>query len=389
MGLICDVSVRESDRIYGKEWPTFLGRCRAVLGTASGASIVDFDGKVENATTEYLIANPAASYDEIFDKILAPYEGKVVIDTISPRVFEAAVTRTAQILFESPYAGVIEPWVHYIPLKRDFSNMAEVAELIRDDTWLEKLTDQAHADLVDSGRYSYARLVRLVDDVLIEEVVRQRIKGDRTVPSARYDSGDISSFTIAGFFYTRIFPVLTGAFSYIRLAKLLFLILSDLIALNLAIAILAKNKAGTAQLRAAIPELGRIAILRRKRVRGQQSGRIHSVATILKDGIIRFQAVRQTENKRLRRGTDEETFKRFAVAFAEGRIKRILWQARLPIEDRPEFLEGASPINSIYEFERLTLLGKEFPTLVARLVAFNVSSIAADVTGEEGGNIPF
>jgi len=67
---------------------------------------------------------------------------------------------------------------------------------------------------------------------------------------------------------------------------------------------------------------------------------------------------------------------------------RILWQAHLPIEDRPEFLEGASPINSIYEFERLTRLGREFPTLVARLVAINVSSIAADVTGGEGGNIP-
>jgi len=388
LGLKCDVSVRESDRVYGRDWLALLGRCRAVLGTASGASIVDFDGNVENATNEYLIANPWASYDEIFDKVLKRHEGNAIINTISPRVFEAAVTRSAQIMFESPYAGVIEPWVHYIPLNRDFSNMTEVAELIRDDAYLEKLTERTHADLVESGRYSYARLVRHVDDILIEEVARRRLKADRTAPSARLSSGALDPFSIAMYFYARISPLLPDASPYIRMVKLLLSILLDRVALSLAVAMLARDKGNIQQLKLSIPELGRVAILRRRHLRAPHGGRRLSIATALKNGIIYFRAGPWTENESGEKRATRDATECIAAAFAEGSVKRILFQARLPIEDRPEFFEGASPINSIYEFERMTSLGREFPTPVARLVAINVSSVAADGGDNQGGNAP-
>ena len=38
-GLNVDVSVREEDRLYGKEWITAMSSCRATLGSESGASI--------------------------------------------------------------------------------------------------------------------------------------------------------------------------------------------------------------------------------------------------------------------------------------------------------------------------------------------------------------
>lgn len=386
--LKCDVSVQESDRIYGKDWPIFLGRCRAVLGTASGASIVDFDGKVESAANEYLMANPWASYDEVFDKVLAPYEGKAVINTISPRIFEAAVTRTAQIMFESPYAGIIDPWVHYIPLKRDFSNMAEVAALVRDDSYLEDLTERAHSDLVESGRFAYAQLTQLVDNVLGDEVARQRTNARKVAPSISSGSSNHRPFQMASLFYARIYPFLISGLPYIRMVKLMLFSLFDAWVLIFIVALLTKHKGRTQQLRAAIAELGRIAILRGKRIRGRQSERALSVTTVLQNGVICFHAAHRTEKRPLKMDAEGKMLKRIAAAFAEGRIKRILWQAKLPIEDRPEFFEGASPINSIYEFENLTHLGKEFPALVARLVCVNPFSNDTNDTGKKSENSP-
>ena len=57
----------------------------------------------------------------MYERLLAQYDGKgVYYLTMSPRVFEAAAVRSCQILFEGRYSGILEPMVHYIPLKKDF-----------------------------------------------------------------------------------------------------------------------------------------------------------------------------------------------------------------------------------------------------------------------------
>ena len=52
--------------------------------------------------------------------------------TISPRHFEAAAFRICQVMFEGEYSDVLRPMVHYVPLKKDFSNFDQVVELITD-----------------------------------------------------------------------------------------------------------------------------------------------------------------------------------------------------------------------------------------------------------------
>src|SRR5206468_13037957 len=82
----------------------------------------------------------------------------------SPRLFEAAALRTGMVLFPGEYSGVVEPWRHYIPLEKDFSNFAEVAERIKDDSFLEQLTERTFEELIASGRYSEESFVRRFDD---------------------------------------------------------------------------------------------------------------------------------------------------------------------------------------------------------------------------------
>lgn len=167
-GLRCDISSREEDRIYGERWYRFLASCRATLGTESGASIVDFDGNVEALARSYLLRRPRATLDEVERDITGPYDGAVVIHTASPRLFEAAALRTAMILFPGTYAGVVEPGRNYIPLEKDFSNVDEVLERLRDDAYLEELTARAYDDLVASGRYSLRTVAEQLDAVIAE-----------------------------------------------------------------------------------------------------------------------------------------------------------------------------------------------------------------------------
>lgn len=161
--LRCDISWTEADRIYGNAWYRFLSSSRTTLGTESGASITDFDGSVQERTESYLRAHPAATFDDVERELLAPFEGNAVIQAVSPRVFEAAALGTAMINFPGRYSDVIEPWVHYIPLQKDFSNFEEALHAIRDDALLAEMVSRAYNDLVASGRYSLQTFVRGFD----------------------------------------------------------------------------------------------------------------------------------------------------------------------------------------------------------------------------------
>jgi hypothetical protein len=57
--------------------------------------------------------------------------------------------------------------VHYLPLKKDFSNFDEVVDWLADRGLREEIAENAHRDLIRSGQYSYKRFVQAVDEELI------------------------------------------------------------------------------------------------------------------------------------------------------------------------------------------------------------------------------
>jgi hypothetical protein len=62
----------------------------------------------------------------------------------------------------------MEPLVHYIPLRKDFSNLDEVLERFKDTLCRRELTENAHRDLIASDRFGYQRLVDGFDRVLAD-----------------------------------------------------------------------------------------------------------------------------------------------------------------------------------------------------------------------------
>jgi hypothetical protein len=172
-GVAVDIEVDDRLRIYGADWYRFLGSVRATLGTESGANIFDFDGLVSGDVQRYLSLTPAASFEEVFEALLEPHEGLVRMNQVSPKIFEAIRLRTALILFEGSYSGVVEPDRHYIPLKKDYSNIDDVFRKLEDLDYLEGITERASCDVVGSGRYSYRSFVEAVDRDIERRVLRR------------------------------------------------------------------------------------------------------------------------------------------------------------------------------------------------------------------------
>jgi hypothetical protein len=53
------------------------------------------------------------------------------------------VHKTDQVLLKGEYRGVLEPWKHYLPMERDFSNFDEIMNFILDDAELQNIDEMA------------------------------------------------------------------------------------------------------------------------------------------------------------------------------------------------------------------------------------------------------
>jgi len=161
-GLICDISSNEKDRLYGAKWIEFLSDCRATLGTESGASIIDFTGRIEYDLNRWQAFRPFSKFENVPEELLQA-DGEIELQVISPRCFEAAALRTAMILYPGEYSGLLEAGRHYLSLEKDFSNFDEIMRQLDDHQLLEQITSAAHRDLVESGQCSYKKFVENFD----------------------------------------------------------------------------------------------------------------------------------------------------------------------------------------------------------------------------------
>ena len=132
LGPALDIELTERGRLYGDDWWRFMARCHAMLGVESGVIVFDLEDEVRPSTSSCWPEGPTPTIERLEAGALGRWEGRVRYRTISPRHFEAAAFRVCQVLFEGRYSGAMEPMVHYIPLRKDFSNLDEVVRLLRD-----------------------------------------------------------------------------------------------------------------------------------------------------------------------------------------------------------------------------------------------------------------
>ena len=82
----------------------------------------------------YLAEHPEASFEEVWSRFFRDYANPLPGRVLSGRNVEAAGTKTVQILLEGAYGGYLQPDVHYIPVRKDFSNLREAIGKFRDES---------------------------------------------------------------------------------------------------------------------------------------------------------------------------------------------------------------------------------------------------------------
>jgi hypothetical protein len=165
--LRCDISTRPQEVVLGGAWLDLLASGRATIGAESGSSTLDRRGELAERVAELLETDPDLTFEELAAR-MPPGWDDYRFFAVSPRHLEAVVTKTAQLLVEGRYSGALEAGRHYLPIRRDFSNLDDVLEQASDPAVLAELADRAYEEVYASGRYSFRRLsetiARLVEE---------------------------------------------------------------------------------------------------------------------------------------------------------------------------------------------------------------------------------
>jgi len=184
-GLRADVSTAEGNVLFGDDWFGLLASARVVAGCESGASAMDPRGEVRALETSLRAAEPGLTFEQFAARMPLGWDGHA-FGSISPRHFEAALVGSCQLLVQGEYAGVLEPEVHYVPVRPDLTDIDAACERLGDGALVQRLADRAFRDLVAGGEHSYAAFARRFEDVVADFVPAHpgRVRGRAAVTLA-------------------------------------------------------------------------------------------------------------------------------------------------------------------------------------------------------------
>jgi hypothetical protein len=204
-GLNVEISDKRLDR---KGWADYLNNCKATVATEAGSWFLEKDDATVNAIRKYILSkstgyvikndspirwlghrmpwwirsllrnrlwsgplkheavvNERVDVDDILQRFFTGRErSHFYSKCISSRHFDAAGTRTCQIMFRGRFNDILSADEHYIALESDFSNVDAVLTAFRDVAKRQEIAERAH-DLVLS-RHTYPHRMQQIYDLL-------------------------------------------------------------------------------------------------------------------------------------------------------------------------------------------------------------------------------
>lgn len=160
--LILDVSCNPEDQINGYKWLEFLYNSRTVLGVEGGASIHDPEGKLKKNYEKLINEGLKITHDEYHQKYLNKFEGTLDLKNFTPRIFEAIICKSCLVLVEGEYNGLLKKDINYIPIKKDFSNIEEVYDKIRNVELCKKIAEYNYKTVITSGDFTYEKFIDFI-----------------------------------------------------------------------------------------------------------------------------------------------------------------------------------------------------------------------------------
>ncbi len=208
--LAIDIRTDQNSRFDAAGWAQFLNSLKATISTEAGSYFLEKDDATVRAVMEYVavqgrsrsrmlysrlrsgvlkkvlpkfirsavmkavessamekehraissLSDDRISSDDIIQRFFANYRNPVSGKCISSRHFDAAGTKTLQIMFPGRFNGILEADVHYIALQRDFSNIDAVLAKLRDPEFRRQMTDRTYDHILANHTYE-KRLERI------------------------------------------------------------------------------------------------------------------------------------------------------------------------------------------------------------------------------------
>jgi hypothetical protein len=158
-----DVSVDHKDRIPGTEWHAFLEDSKFCLTTPSGSSLLDPYGSIRSSIKQYLRRNPFAAFADIESACFPGQDCRYLFSALSPRNLEAALAETVQIATPGSYSGLMQPFIHFIPIEEDCSNISDVLAMISDKGLVKEIQKRCKDSILSEPRL---RRLNIVNEIV-------------------------------------------------------------------------------------------------------------------------------------------------------------------------------------------------------------------------------
>jgi hypothetical protein len=107
-------------------------------------------------------------------------------------------------MYEGQYSGAFKAWRHYVPLRKDHGNMAEVVEFLRNPVECAKMIALAYAEVCEDDSYSYREFISRFDQHVAALATPQRRS---TVASfTRKEMDEVRQFYFIQYPYSLVTP---------------------------------------------------------------------------------------------------------------------------------------------------------------------------------------
>jgi hypothetical protein len=162
-GLTADIKVGYSKR---EDYMRQICSWRWVMGGEAGTDFLQRDDDSLNKARKLIEANPDITLDALHEQVYSKATNYICGKAISSRHFEPIGVKTTQILMEGAYNDLLKPGEHYLSVRPDFSNLAEIAEQLKDETFRESMAVRT-LDYVLEGHTHQHRVSDLVKAAMV------------------------------------------------------------------------------------------------------------------------------------------------------------------------------------------------------------------------------
>jgi hypothetical protein len=169
-----DIELGDQGTLLGNAWLNFIGNSKFTLGANSGSSLLDPTGSIQRSVRSYLASHRDASFEEVEKNCFPALDGKYSFTAISPRVLEAALLGSAQILVDGEYSGIVKPGEHFIPIRRDASNFPEVLDAMADRPLVEGMIRRCREAVLSVDALRYKNKARMILNLVREMTAHKR-----------------------------------------------------------------------------------------------------------------------------------------------------------------------------------------------------------------------